>query len=296
LETLAVDGGEELKVSSAGEEPSVRPRFSPSPLPYSDLQPERWREYPDIETGSLWLIPQRASGNGHLLDYHGNYVPQIATQLLTRFTRHGDCVLDLFLGSGTTAIEAYNLGRRCIGVDLKPDLVGHVAGKLPAVALSDSVALLCGDSASSDIVPPIRTRLRQWMQDSAQFLLLHPPYHDIIRFSDFPSDLSNAPDVDTFLELFKQAVKNGYNLLEPGRHAAVIIGDKYAKGELIPLGFLCLQAMQEAGFLLKSIIVKNIEGNERGKGRATNLWRYRALRGGFYLFKHEYILLCRKPS
>jgi 16S rRNA G966 N2-methylase RsmD len=282
--------------SSENEEtPEASPRFSPASLPYTDLVPERWRDYPDIETGTLWLIPNRAAGNGHQLDYHGNYVPQIATQLLTRFTRKGDCVLDLFLGSGTTAIEACNLGRRCIGVDLKPNLVRYVEEKLSAPHLSDQVALLCGDSASPDVQAPVRERLAKWERSAAQFLLLHPPYHDIIRFSDSPADLSNAPDTDAFLQMFKKAVKNGYELLEPGRHAAVIIGDKYAKSELIPLGFLCLQAMQEAGFVLKSILVKNIEGNERGKGRATNLWRYRALRGGFYLFKHEYILVCRKP-
>ena len=49
--------------------------------------------------------------------------------------------------------------------------------------------------------------------------------------------------------------------------------------------------MNEAGFRTRSIVVKNIEGNEVGKGRANNLWRYRALRGGFYLFKHEYVMI-----
>ena len=83
--------------------------------------------------------------------------------------------------------------------------------------------------------------------------------------------------------------------LEVGRFAAVVVGDKYCAGRLIPLGFLCLQAMQDVGFELKSIIVKNIEGNEVGKGKSGNLWRYRALRGGFYIFKHEYVLICQKP-
>ena len=89
--------------------------------------------------------------------------------------------------------------------------------------------------------------------------------------------------------------RNGYELLAPGRFAIVIIGDKYADSELVPLGFYCLQAMNEVGFRTKSIVVKNIEGNEIGKGKSSNLWRYRALRGGFYIFKHEYVLICRKP-
>jgi hypothetical protein len=42
--------------------------------------------------------------------------------------------------------------------------------------------------------------------------------------------------------------------------------------------------------------VKNIEGNERGKGRDSNLWRYRALQHGFYVFKHEYVVIFQKPA
>lgn len=271
------------------------PEKAPPPLPYTDLDPRNWRDYPDLETGSLWMIPSRANGNGHRLDYHGNYVPQIATQLLTRFTRKDDIVLDLFLGSGTTAIEAARLERRCIGVELKPDLTDLVRGKLPAAFQSDRAALVCGDSAAQETADKVRRQIAAWGRDHAQFLLLHPPYHDIIRFSDSPADLSNAPDEASFLQMFKRVARNGYDLLEPGRHAAVVIGDKYARKELVPLGFLCMEAMRETGFRLKSIIVKNIEGNEKGKGKAANLWRYRALRCGLYLFKHEYILLFQKP-
>src|SRR5438034_11478583 len=78
--------------------------------------------------------------------------------------------------------------------------------------------------------------------------------------------------------------------------SVVIIRYKYTSSDLVPLGFYCLQAMNDVGFRTKSIVVKNIEGNEVGKGRTNNLWRYRALRGGFYIFKHEYILVFQKPK
>ncbi|MBI4505070.1 MAG: hypothetical protein HY691_06010, partial [Chloroflexi bacterium] len=52
----------------------------------------------------------------------------------------------------------------------------------------------------------------------------------------------------------------------------------------------------EAGLQFKAINVKDIQGNERGKGKSENLWKYRALRQGFYIFKHEYIMLFRKPN
>jgi hypothetical protein len=54
--------------------------------------------------------------------------------------------------------------------------------------------------------------------------------------------------------------------------------------------------MQRAGFRTKAIVVKNITGNEQGKGRASNLWRYRALAGGYYIFKHEYVIVFQKSE
>ena len=54
--------------------------------------------------------------------------------------------------------------------------------------------------------------------------------------------------------------------------------------------------MQEAlkhGLKLKSIIVKNIEGN-RAKQNKNTIWRYRALASDYYIFKHEYIMILKK--
>jgi hypothetical protein len=65
---------------------------------------------------------------------------------------------------------------------------------------------------------------------------------------------------------------------------------------LIPLGFWCMERANRVGFKTKAIVVKNIEGNEQGKGRTSNLWRYRAMAGGYYIFKHEYVIIFRKPA
>ena len=112
--------------------------------------------------------------------------------------------------------------------------------------------------------------------------------------SDKKEDLSNCSSTEEFYELFKKVAKNGYDMLEKGRFAALIIGDKYANSQVYPLGFKCMEKMNELGFITKSIIVKNIEGNEKAKGRTANLWRYRALAGGFSIFKHEYIMIMQK--
>lgn len=260
-------------------------------LSYSDIDLGKWREYEDILTDSLWMMGSRTSRDGHKLDYHGNFIPQIANQVFRRYTREGEIVVDWFLGSGTSAIEAANLNRRLIGVELKTELVEHVKGKLPPEAIGDSIRLVQGDSTSEAAKQSVLGALSEMGATAAQLAILHPPYADIIKFSELESDLSNRSTTDDFLDGFQLVAQNAYDTLEPGRFAVLVIGDKYAGGQLDPLGFKCMQRMNEVGFKTKSIIVKNIEGNEKAKGKSNNLWRYRALAGGFYIFKHEYVMV-----
>lgn len=289
MDTLRLFDDDEQKQKRRGPKKSAS-----KPLAYCDLDLACWKEYTEVDTESLWILKGRARGDGHKLDYHGNFIPQIATQIFTRYSKAGDIVLDLFLGSGTSAIEAVNMDRRCVGVELKEDLAQYVRRKIATEKLDSDIRIIQGDSASGETVSDVRNALRAMGAEHAQLLMLHPPYADIIKFSDLPEDLSNAGSTDDFLAMFEQVARNGYDLLEPGRFAALVIGDKYAAGELVPLGFLCMQKMNDVGFITKSIIVKNIEGNEKGKGKNNNLWRYRALAGGFYIFKHEYVMVFRK--
>ena len=261
---------------------------------YNDIVLKDWRNYKHIETGTLWNFQSRDNTNGHSYDYHGNYIPQIASQLLERYTKSQDVILDMFLGSGTTAIEALNMNRRCVGVEIQKEMCDYVSEKFTREALNKSVKIINGDSSKEEVKKHIFATLKGLDEEYAQFLMLHPPYADIIKFSDLEGDLSTLEKTDDFLEGFKKVAQIGYDCLEKKRFAALIIGDKYANGELIPLGSMCMEKMKEVGFTLKAVIVKNIEGNEKAKGKNANLWHYRALAGGFYIFKHEYIYLFQK--
>ena len=261
---------------------------------YSDINLNEWKSYDHIKTDTLWEFPARLKEGGHSNEYHGNYIPQIAQQLYERFTKKNDIVLDMFFGSGTSGIEAINMERRCIGVELKEDLAEKVSEKFTPKQLVTDVNIICADSTTEIAVEKVKARLDIMGEEKAQFLMLHPPYDDIIKFSDKKEDLSNCATTEEFYDLFEKVAKNGYNLLEKGRFAALIIGDKYANSQLIPLGFECMRRMNNVGFITKSIIVKDMQGNERAKGKNANLWRYRALAGGFYIFKHEYVMLFQK--
>ena len=115
---------------------------------YSDIDLNNWKAYDYIKTDTLWEFPSRLKEGGHSNEYHGNYIPQIAQQLYERFTKKNDVVLDLFFGSGTSGIEALNMNRRCIGVELKDELAEKVSEKFTPKQLVTDVRIICADSAS----------------------------------------------------------------------------------------------------------------------------------------------------
>ena len=270
--------------------PDLRVVQKPKTTAYNDIDLNNWKLYSHIKTGSLWEFASRDKTNGHSYDYHGNFIPQIATQLFERFTKKNDIILDMFFGSGTSGIEALNMKRRCIGVELKQDMVDYVSDKFTKKELVTDVNIIQGDSASDIIKDKVKARLEIMGKEKAQFCILHPPYDDIIKFSDKKEDLSNCSTTEEFYDLFERVAKNAYDLLEKGRFAALIIGDEYKNSRVVPLGFECMKRMENAGFITKAIVVKNVTGNEKAKGRQANLWRYRALAGGFNIFEHEYIM------
>ena len=61
---------------------------------------------------------QYASHNIHR--YSGKFIPQIARSAIQLLSDPGDIILDPYLGSGTTALEAILLDRKCIGIDINP--------------------------------------------------------------------------------------------------------------------------------------------------------------------------------
>jgi len=257
----------------------------------NDINLNRWKDYPDIITDSLWVLDKRDSTGVHTAGYWGNFIPQIPNQMLKRYTKKGDWVLDPFVGCGTTLIESQRLGRNGIGVELQEtvaqkarEFISSEHDKYGVVA-----EVLTGDSAEVDF----KEALGKHNQKAVQLLIMHPPYFDIIKFSNNPRDLSNAPSVNKFLEMMNTIVDNASAVLEKGRYFILVIGDKYSRSEWMPLGFLTMNEVLQKGFLLKSIIVKNFEETS-GKRNQKELWRYRALVGGFYIFKHEYIFVFRK--
>ena len=254
---------------------------------FNDLNLDHWKDL-EVWTDSLWIIQERDKSGKHDGFYHGNFVPQIPHQLILRYTKKNDVVFDPFLGSGTTAYEAESLGRNFIGIEIQKELTNKVSKNLDRKKNFSS--LIIGDSTKEKTFNKVEEILGRYKKKNINSAILHPPYADIIKFSNLKQDLSNLNNLEDFLQKFSLVIKNTISILEKGRYLAIIIGDKYTNGEWIPLGFYCLNEAQKLGLTLKSIIIKNMEGN-RAKQNKEAIWKYRALSSDYYIFKHEYILI-----
>ena len=114
---------------------------------------------------------------------------------------------------------------------------------------------------------------RRWnlhfIQDaSIDFICTHPPYANIIQYSqDIEQDLSRL-DVDSFLAEIKKVVCECYRVLKKGKFCAILMGDIRKKGHVIPLSFWVMDLFLQQGFSLKEMIIK-----EQHNCRATGFWK-----------------------
>ena len=259
---------------------------------FSGLNLKLWKGYDHIYTDSLWTLGSRARGENHKAWYWGNFVPQIPFQLISRYTSSGGWVLDPFCGSGTTVVEALKLGRNALGVELNPDVYAKTGETIDGIdGMNGAVShLVNADSAKYDFPSFVHEK----HLDGFELAIMHPPYWDIIQFSTDTADFSNAHSVEDFTKRLKKLTEKILKAMKPKGHIALVIGDMYRNGEIIPLGFRSMDALSSTGLKLRGIIVKDIQ-NTRAKRNSESLWRYRALKSGFYVFKHEYVFVFRVP-
>jgi DNA modification methylase len=259
---------------------------------FNDINNDNWKQT-DVNVDSLWLINERDKSGKHANTYHGNFVPQIPHQLLQRYTKQKELVLELFSGSGTTAFECETLGRDYIGFDINDQIISYVKDKMQSTSINFFLNN-CDVTNTPNFDTCLASNLHALNKTSVDFIIAHPPYLDIIKFTDKQEDLSNITDLNTFLNKLVLALGNALKYLPKNRYFAVVMGDVYKNSEVVPLGFYTMYAIKKNfKTKLKGVIVKNIEGN-RGKLGSQTIWKYRALMSDYFLFKHEHIFVFKK--
>lgn len=80
-----------------------------------------------------------------------------------------------------------------------------------------------------------------------------------------------------------------YRLLKPGKFCAILMGDTRKKGCVIHMSFDVMHIFQNAGFVLKELIIK-----EQHNCKATGYWKTNSIKYNFLLLAHEYLFVFRK--
>lgn len=238
------------------------------------LQPASFK----LETTTIWSFPDRGNWATHSGKYRGNWSPYIPRNLILRYSNPGDWILDQFVGSGTTLVEAKLLGRNAVGVDVNPN----------AIAITkDNLSFEC-DLASTVYVKHGNAMDIRFVKDNKiDFICTHPPYADIIRYSDGIDGDISLLKTDGFISEMRKVATESYRVLKKDGYCAVMMGDIRNKGKVVPLGFRVMESFLEAGFQNKEIIIK-----QQHNCSSTPYWNKQ--KKDFLLLAHEYIFVFRK--
>lgn len=77
----------------------------------------------ELETNTVWSFPNRGKWATHDAKYRGNFSPYVAKNIILRYSKPNDLVLDQFVGGGTTLVECKLNNRNAIGIDINPSAV-----------------------------------------------------------------------------------------------------------------------------------------------------------------------------
>ncbi len=206
----------------------------------------------ELEMTTHWSFPKRGGWATHDAKWRGNWSPYIPRNILLRYSKENDLVLDQFAGGGTTLVEAKLLNRNIIGVDVNDIALERCKEKtnFEHEGANGKIYLRKGDARNLDFIPD------KSIDKSIDLICTHPPYADIIKYSeDIKEDLSRLK-VKDFLEEMKKVAAESYRVLKSDKFCAVLMGDTRQKGHMIPMAFDVMKGFQDAGFKLKELIIK----------------------------------------
>ena len=209
---------------------------------------------------SIVSYPERGEGGNNR--YRGNCSPKLIEDLIGFFKPTEIC--DYMCGSGTTKAAADKCGIQSKLYDLHSGF----------------------DIMNSEI------------KERPEFIFWHPPYWDIIKYSDVmykasdvqarygydprKLDLSRIPNWEQFVEAMNYAMMKQFSSLEKGGRMAVLMGDIKKRGKLYSM----LAEIIKPG-TLENIIIKAQHNCFSDNTQYS---------GNFIPILHEYVMIVRKDT
>jgi len=244
------------------------------------LDPENFEQ----ETSTVWSYPKRGNWATHNSKYRGNWAPEVVRNIILRYSEEGDCLLDPMIGGGTTAIEAKLLNRNLIAYDINPKAIEIT---------KDLIDFEIEDNFDNKITIELNDarNLSKIDDNSIDLSLTHPPYVDIIKYSnkEIKEDISSIHDLDEFCEQIEIIAKELYRVTKKNKYCAILMGDTRRNKMYQPLAFMVMQRFLKVGFALKEDIIKH-----QHNCKATGFWAKRSIEYNFLLIMHEHLFIFQK--
>ena len=247
------------------------------------LQPPEYKP----QRTTVWSFPDRGDWASHTPQYRGNWSPWVVRNIIERFSKPGDTVLDPMVGGGTTPVECKLLGRNSISTDINPGAIQITRDRL---TFPDDVGEKLPLTLHKTYVGDVRN-LNLIEDESIDLIATHPPYANIIRYAPcVDGDLSQITDYRLFFREYRKAIKEMYRVLKPGACCAILIGDTHNKSHYVPISTKMMINYLEEGFVLREDIIKREWNCESD--------RYLAKYAGadFLLTMHEHLFVFEKPG
>jgi SAM-dependent methyltransferase len=221
-----------------------------------------------LQTTTLWDYPSQHYGEGMQGDkeYVGATPSYVIWNLVTRYTREGDLVVDPFCGSGTTLDVARDTGRLARGFDLAP--------RRPDIEQADARSL------------PLP-------RESAQLVFLDPPYGDHVHYSDDPRCIGKLSAFDdAYFREMSKALDECACVLAPGGHLGLYVSDFFQKKRgFAPVGFELFAIVAR---LLEPVDIVAVTRHSRALKQGN--FHKAAAEENFFLRGFNYLFIARKPE
>lgn len=232
----------------------------------NDLTGKEW-----VKLTKSFLFSEKCADDKEAFAHPAPFLIKDIEKLISFFTKKDMIVFDPFIGSGTTAIASFNMGRKSIGIDLNNDyrtLALKRFEKKGMIEERDYTYILGDTNREIENIANV------------DYVVTSPPYHNILKnkasglradksekgyrngsrqgveyYSDDDNDLGNQKSYLAFLELFQEIMQKSYTKLKNDKYASIIISDFTVDKKEICVQADIVQRMQKIGFEFIGTIV-----------------------------------------